>query len=129
MKKPSTALSKTTTLTCSSVSSAVMASWSCGIASGPKMFSGGISKVTRQNPNVANYPRWQQWLRQTLPPLLVVWGRYDPSFEVAEAYRRDVPDTEVHVIDAGHFPLDQAPDRVSQLTGRFLDARRGFVSR
>jgi pimeloyl-ACP methyl ester carboxylesterase len=81
--------------------------------------------------NVANYPRWQQWLRQTLPPLLVVWGRYDPSFEVAEAeaYRRDVPDAEVHVIDAGHFPLDEAPDRVSQLTGSFLDARRRFVSR
>jgi pimeloyl-ACP methyl ester carboxylesterase len=81
--------------------------------------------------NVANYPRWQQWLRQTLPPLLVVWGRYDPSFEVAEAeaYRRDVPDAEVHVIDAGHFPLDEAPDRVSQLTGSFLDARRRLVSR
>jgi pimeloyl-ACP methyl ester carboxylesterase len=62
--------------------------------------------------NVANYPRWQQWLRETLPALLVVWGRYDPSFEVAEAeaYRRDV-------------------DRVSQLTGRFLDARPRFVSR
>jgi pimeloyl-ACP methyl ester carboxylesterase len=81
--------------------------------------------------NVANYPRWQQWLRQTLPPLLVVWGRYDPSFEVAEAeaYRRDVPDAEVHIIDSGHFPLDEAPDRVSQLTGSFLDARRRFVSR
>jgi pimeloyl-ACP methyl ester carboxylesterase len=61
----------------------------------------------------------------------VVWGRYDPSFEVAEAeaYRRDVPDAEVHIIDAGHFPLDEAPDRVSQLTGSFLDARRRFVSR
>ena len=37
---------------------------------------------------------WQQWLRDTQPPLLVVWGRYDPSFQVAEAeaYRRDVPD-------------------------------------
>ena len=51
-------------------------------------------------------------------------GRYDPSFEVAEAeaYRRDVPNAEVHVIDAGHFPLDEAPDLVSGLTGRFLDA-------
>lgn len=81
--------------------------------------------------NVANYPRWQQWLRETKPPLLVVWGRYDPSFEVAEAeaYRRDVPDAEVHVIDAGHFSLDEAPDLVSELTGRFLDARRQLFSR
>jgi pimeloyl-ACP methyl ester carboxylesterase len=74
--------------------------------------------------NVASYPRWQEWLRDTQPPLLVVWGRYDPSFEVAEAdaYRRDVPDAEVHVIDAGHFALDEAPGLVAELTGRFLDA-------
>lgn len=74
--------------------------------------------------NVANYPRWQQWLRDTQPPVLVVWGRYDPSFDVAEAqaYRRDVPNAEVHVVDAGHFPLDEAPDLVSELSKRFLDA-------
>jgi pimeloyl-ACP methyl ester carboxylesterase len=74
--------------------------------------------------NVASYPRWQEWLRDTQPPLLVVWGRYDPSFEVAEAeaYRRDVPDAEVHVIDAGHFALDEASGLVADLTGRFLDA-------
>jgi len=75
--------------------------------------------------NVASYPAWQQWLRQTQPPLLVVWGRYDPSFEAreAETYRRDVPDAEVHVIDAGHFALDEAPDLVAQLTRDFLDSR------
>ena len=74
--------------------------------------------------NVASYPRWQEWLRDTQPPLLVVWARYDPSFEVAEAqaYRRYVPDAEVHVIDAGHFALDEAPGLVAELTGRFLDA-------
>jgi pimeloyl-ACP methyl ester carboxylesterase len=73
--------------------------------------------------NVASYPAWQQWLRSTQPPLLVVWGRYDPSFEVAEAeaYRRDVPNAQVHVIDAGHFALDEAPGLVADLTGRFLD--------
>jgi pimeloyl-ACP methyl ester carboxylesterase len=73
--------------------------------------------------NVASYPVWQQWLRETQPPLLVVWGRYDPSFEVAgaEAYRRDVPNAEVHVVGAGHFALDEAPDLVADLTGKFLD--------
>ena len=74
--------------------------------------------------NVASYPAWQQWLRDTQPPLLVAWGRYDPSFQVAEAeaYRRDVPSAEVHVIDAGHFALDEAPDLVADLTRKFLDA-------
>jgi len=77
--------------------------------------------------NVASYPVWQQWLRDTQPPLLVVWGRYDPSFQVAEAeaYRRDVPDAEVHVVDAGHFALDEAPDLVADLTRKFLDATAG----
>jgi pimeloyl-ACP methyl ester carboxylesterase len=74
--------------------------------------------------NVSSYPIWQQWLRDTQPPLLVMWGRYDTSFQVAEAeaYRRDVPDAEVHVIDAGHFVLDEAPDLVADLTRTFLDA-------
>lgn len=72
--------------------------------------------------NVASYPAWQQWLRDTQPPLLVVWGRYDPSFRVEEvaAYQRDVPAAEAHVIDAGHFPLDEQPDLVARLTGDFL---------
>jgi hypothetical protein len=43
---------------------------------------------------VASDPAWQQWLRAHQPPLLVLWGRYDPSFQTAEAqaYRRDVLD-------------------------------------
>jgi pimeloyl-ACP methyl ester carboxylesterase len=72
--------------------------------------------------NVASYPDWQRWLREMQPPLLVLWGRYDPSFQQdeAEAYRRDVPGAEVHVIDAGHFALDEAPDVVASLTDGFL---------
>jgi pimeloyl-ACP methyl ester carboxylesterase len=69
-------------------------------------------------------PEWQAWLRQHQPPLLVAWGRYDPSFLTAEAeaYRRDVPDAEVHVLDAGHFALDEQPDQVAALTRGFLRA-------
>ena len=64
--------------------------------------------------NVASYPAWQEWLRRHQPPLLVLWGRFDPSFQVeeAEAYRRDVPSAEVHILDAGHFALDEQPDTV-----------------
>jgi pimeloyl-ACP methyl ester carboxylesterase len=76
--------------------------------------------------NVASYPAWQDWLRQRQPPLQVIWGRYDPSFQVeeAEAYRRDVPAAEVHVLAAGHFALDEQPDLIADLTRKFLQRRR-----
>ena len=72
--------------------------------------------------NVASYPAWQNWLRRHQPPLLVIWGRYDPSFqtEEAEAYHRDVPDAEVHVLNAGHFALDVKADEIAALTTDFL---------
>jgi pimeloyl-ACP methyl ester carboxylesterase len=72
--------------------------------------------------NVSAYPRWQAWLRETRPTMLVVWGRYDASFQVAGAdgFAKDDPNAETHVIDAGHFPLDEAPDEVRALTMRFL---------
>ncbi|MBR1132017.1 alpha/beta fold hydrolase [Bradyrhizobium iriomotense] len=80
--------------------------------------------------NVASYPKWQDWLRRTRPPTLVVWGKYDPSFTVASAaaYRDDVPDAEVHMLDAGHFALDEATDEIAGLVRDFLarlDGQRG----
>jgi pimeloyl-ACP methyl ester carboxylesterase len=72
--------------------------------------------------NVAAYPRWQAWLREHRPPLLVAWGRHDTSFEVeaAMAYRRDVPEAQVHLLEASHFALDEAVDEIAQLTRDFL---------
>jgi pimeloyl-ACP methyl ester carboxylesterase len=72
--------------------------------------------------NVASYATWQAWLRQHRPPTLVVWGRYDPSFIApgAEAYKRDVPDAEVHLLDAGHFALDEKVDEIARLMIDFL---------
>jgi pimeloyl-ACP methyl ester carboxylesterase len=72
--------------------------------------------------NVASYPAWQDWLRKHQPALQVIWGRYDPSFRVqeAEAYHRDVPDAEVHILDAGHFALDEQPEMIADLIRRFL---------
>jgi pimeloyl-ACP methyl ester carboxylesterase len=72
--------------------------------------------------NVESYPQWQEWLRQHRPPLLVLWGRYDPSFIVpgALAFARDVPDAEIHLLDAGHFALDEAPEEVAALAAGFL---------
>ncbi len=72
--------------------------------------------------NVASYPAWQRYLRDRRPPTLVLWGRYDPSFVVpgGEAYARDVPDAEIHLLDAGHFALDEPTDAVARLTRDFL---------
>jgi len=51
-------------------------------------------------------------LREKQPRLLVIWGKYDLSFDLGEPerYRQDVPKAEVHVLDAGHFALDTAAD-------------------
>jgi pimeloyl-ACP methyl ester carboxylesterase len=75
--------------------------------------------------NVDAYPKWQAWMRGTQPRLMVVWGRYDLSFELSEpeAYRRDVPNAQVHVLDAGHFALDTAADEIASLVGGFMSGR------
>jgi pimeloyl-ACP methyl ester carboxylesterase len=75
--------------------------------------------------NVASYPAWQQWLRDRQPRLLVLWGKYDPSFQVAEAaaYKRDVPEAEIHILDAGHFALDTAADEIAANVDWFMGGR------
>jgi pimeloyl-ACP methyl ester carboxylesterase len=72
--------------------------------------------------NVAAYQAWQEWMRNTHPRLLVLWGRYDLSFDISEpeAYRQDVPDIEIHLLEAGHFAMDTAADQVADLVRRFL---------
>lgn len=72
--------------------------------------------------NVEAYPRWQAWLRERQPRLLVLWGRHDLSFNLSEpeAYRRDVPAAEVHVLEAGHFALDTRADQIASLVRSFL---------
>jgi len=76
--------------------------------------------------NVASYPRWQAYLRERQPPTLVVWGKHDPSFTVAGAvaFGDDVATAEVHLLDAGHFALDEAAPQVAELIRSFL-ARLG----
>jgi pimeloyl-ACP methyl ester carboxylesterase len=76
--------------------------------------------------NVESYPKWQAWMRERKPRLLVVWGRHDPSFEIGEPerYGKDVPDAEVHVLDAGHFALDTKADAIAALVRDFMQARK-----
>jgi len=73
--------------------------------------------------NQAAFPAWNAWLRQHQPPTLVLWGKYDPSFTVAGAllYGQELPEAEVHLLDAGHFALDEATPEIAMLMRDFLD--------
>jgi len=72
--------------------------------------------------NVALYPDFQAYLRRHHPPLLAVWGKNDPFFlpPGAEAYRRDVLDAEIHLLDTGHFALDTHHEEVAAYIRDFL---------
>ena len=72
--------------------------------------------------NVALYPAFQQYFRDRQPPLLAVWGKNDAFFipPGAEAYKRDLPKAEVHLIDAGHFALETHHAEIAALMRDFL---------
>ena len=72
--------------------------------------------------NVDAYPKWQAWMHQTQPKLLVIWGKHDLSFDHGEPerYRNDVPNAEVHVLDGGHFALDTKADEIAALVRAFM---------
>ena len=76
--------------------------------------------------NVENYPRWQAWMREKQPRLLVIWGKYKASFDSSEpeSYRRDVPNAEVHIVDGGHFALDTAADDIASLIDQFMKTQK-----
>lgn len=72
--------------------------------------------------NVRLYPSWQKWLRENKPRTLVLWGRYDASFTEygGKLVKNDLPDAEIHMLDAGHFAMDTKLDEIADLTRRFL---------
>jgi pimeloyl-ACP methyl ester carboxylesterase len=72
--------------------------------------------------NVDAYPKWQSWMHEKQPRLLVIWGKYDLSFDPGEPerYRKDVPNADVHVLEAGHFALDTKAGEIAALVGKFM---------
>jgi pimeloyl-ACP methyl ester carboxylesterase len=76
--------------------------------------------------NVDAYPKWQAWMQKTQPRLLVVWGKDDLSFDPGEPerYRKDVPNAEFHVLDAGHFALDTKADEIADLVREFMKTQK-----
>ena len=71
------------------------------------------------------YPQWQEYFRRHQPPALIVWGRNDKIFpaEGAYPYKRDLKDVEFHLLDTGHFALEEDGDTIARLMRRFLESR------
>ena len=76
--------------------------------------------------NVDAYPKWQAWMQKTQPRLLVIWGKHDLSFDPGEPerYRKDVPNADVHVLEAGHFALNTKADEIAALVREFMKAQK-----
>jgi pimeloyl-ACP methyl ester carboxylesterase len=72
--------------------------------------------------NIELYPRFQDYFRMAQPPLLAIWGRNDPFFlpAGAEAFKRDIPGADVHLLDTGHFALETHAAEIGAAIGAFL---------
>lgn len=73
--------------------------------------------------NLPLYPKFQEYFRKSKVPLLAVWGKNDLIFVPpgAEAFKRDLPDAEVHLIDAGHFAVETHTATIAKLIREFLE--------
>jgi pimeloyl-ACP methyl ester carboxylesterase len=73
--------------------------------------------------NVVMYSAFQAYFRKHQPPLLAAWGKNDPAFipAGAQAYQRDLPNAEIHLLDTGHFALETHAEEIAALMHDFLD--------
>jgi pimeloyl-ACP methyl ester carboxylesterase len=73
--------------------------------------------------NPPRYPGWQAYFREHQPPMLIVWGQNDKIFPAAGAtpYLRDLPKAELHLLDTGHFALEEDGEVIARLMRDFLD--------
>jgi pimeloyl-ACP methyl ester carboxylesterase len=84
--------------------------------------------------NPSLYPQWHEYFRKHQPPTLIVWGKNDQIFpaEGAEPYKRDLKNIEFHLLDTGHFALEEEGYHIAQLIETFLAkqvSRKGQVRR
>ena len=75
------------------------------------------------------YRQWQEYFRKYQPPTLVVWGRNDIIFtkEGAIPYQRDLKNIQIHLLNTGHFALEEEGELIAELISRFLLTRRKAV--
>jgi len=79
--------------------------------------------------NPPRYPEWQAYFRQHQPPTLIVWGKRDQIFPAdgAYPYRRDLKNLEFHLLDTGHFALEEDHHVIAGLMKRFLESKSNKV--
>jgi pimeloyl-ACP methyl ester carboxylesterase len=72
--------------------------------------------------NLAHYDGWHDFFRNRQPKTLIVWGKNDPFFTVegAQAYLRDIPNAKLHLLDTGHFALEDSCDFIAQQIVEFF---------
>jgi pimeloyl-ACP methyl ester carboxylesterase len=72
--------------------------------------------------NVKLYPKFQEYFRQSQPPLLAIWGKNDPFFVPAgaEAFRKDIPNAQVQFLDTGHFAIETHVEEIATAMKQFL---------
>ncbi|MFD2257007.1 alpha/beta fold hydrolase [Luteolibacter algae] len=73
--------------------------------------------------NVKLYPKWQKYLREHQPQTLIVWGKNDAFFPEAgaEAYKRDLNEVDYHILDTGHFALEEEGDSIIRKIRAFMN--------
>jgi pimeloyl-ACP methyl ester carboxylesterase len=71
------------------------------------------------------YPQWQAFFREYQPPTLIVWGKNDQIFpaEGAHPYKRDLNNLEFHLLDTGHFALEEDCSQIAGYISRFFAER------
>lgn len=72
--------------------------------------------------NPGHYPQWQAYFREHQPPTLIVWGKNDKIFPAdgAHPYKRDLKNLEFHLLDTGHFALEEDGETIARLIRNFL---------
>jgi pimeloyl-ACP methyl ester carboxylesterase len=75
-----------------------------------------LSLLHNYQSNLALYDSWHVFFRTKQPKTLIVWGKNDPFFTVegAQAYLRDIPKAELHLLDTGHFALEDSCGFIAQ---------------
>jgi pimeloyl-ACP methyl ester carboxylesterase len=81
--------------------------------------------------NPAMYPKWQAYLREHQPPTLIVWGQNDQIFPAdgAHPYKNDLTNVELHLLDTGHFALEEDGETIAQYMLNFLEKNTSGASR
>jgi pimeloyl-ACP methyl ester carboxylesterase len=81
-----------------------------------------LSLLHNYQSNLALYDGWHEFFRNKQPKTLIVWGKNDPFFTVegAQAYLRDIPKAELHLLDTGHFALEDSSEFIAQQILKFF---------